>query len=301
MTAADVDLSVVIPSVNGLPIILDCLAALRAERNSGVSIEMLVVDRCGDEVRRAVHEQFPESTIVPAEPQTTIPELRAMAFWRARAAAVAVIEDHVIIPRGWARQMLDALADSHEVVGGGVRNIATDHLVDRAAFLCEYSHLLPPLQAGRVEALTGNNVVYRRALLEKYRPTIAEGRWEDHLHSVMHRDGVRLFCRPEIVVGHKMHYRVRDYLAQRYLYARAYAGLKRAETDPVGRVIRVVGSLLLPPLLLFRIFRRVRASGSHRLELVQSLPLLILFVSAWASGETVGYVAGPGDALSRVT
>jgi hypothetical protein len=59
MTAANVDLSVVIPSVNGLPIILECLAALRAEADSGVAIEMLVVDRCGDDVRRAVHEQFP--------------------------------------------------------------------------------------------------------------------------------------------------------------------------------------------------------------------------------------------------
>src|SRR4029079_14849460 len=95
-------------------------------------------------------------------------EMRRRESCGARAPAVAVIEDHVIVPRGWARQMLDALADSHEVVGGGVRNVATDRLVDRAAFLCEYSHLLPPLRAGRVEALTGNNVIYPRALLQEY-------------------------------------------------------------------------------------------------------------------------------------
>jgi hypothetical protein len=33
---------------------------------------------------------------------------------------------------------------------------------------------------------------------------------------------------------------------------------------------------------------------------VRSLPLLPLFVAAWAAGEVVGAALGPGDALSRV-
>jgi hypothetical protein len=42
-------LSVFIPSVNGLPILLECLDALRAQADSGIAIEFLVVDRCGDD------------------------------------------------------------------------------------------------------------------------------------------------------------------------------------------------------------------------------------------------------------
>src|SRR4051812_46759069 len=122
MTRAGADLSVVVPSVNGLPIVLECLAALRAEGASHLAIEILVVDRCGDEVRRAIREQFPEATVVLANAGTTIPDMRAMAFSQAQAPAVAVIEDHVIVPPGWARQMLSALAEGHDVVGGGVNN-----------------------------------------------------------------------------------------------------------------------------------------------------------------------------------
>ena len=205
------------------------------------------------------------------------------------------------MPPGWARQLLAAVAAGHDVVGGIVRNVATERLVDRAAFLCEYSHLLTPLPAGEVEWLTGNNVVYRKTLLERYASTLAEGRWEDYLHAAMRRDGVALFCRPDIVAGHKMHYRVRDYLSQRYLYARGYAGQKWNDMSAAARVLRAAATLVLPPVLLFRIVRRVLASPGHRAELVQSMPLLMLFVSAWAVGEIVGYVAGGGDAMSRIS
>jgi hypothetical protein len=59
-------------------------------------------------------------------------------------------------------------------------------------------------------------------------------------------------------------------------------------------------AFLLPPMLLLRIVRSVWAKGRHRGELIRSLPLLALFVSAWAAGEIVGYWFGPGDALAQV-
>lgn len=294
------DLSVVVPSVNGTGILLECLEALRADAATGPRVEIVVVDRCGADVRREVRQRVPEAIVIPTAPGVPIPDMRALGFRHARAAAVAVIEDHVLVPPGWARQMLGALAAGSDVVGGSVVNAATEGTVDWAAFLCEYSHLLPPIPAGPVDALTGNNVVYRRPLLEKYWATVAEGRWEDHLHATMRRDGVRLTCHPEIVVRHKRHYRVREYVCQRYLYARAWAGLRGSEMSTARRAAIGLATLALPPVLLYRIVRRVLATR-YRTELLRSLPLLLLFVCVWAAGEMMGYAAGPGDALSRVT
>jgi hypothetical protein len=295
------DLTVVVPSVNGLPIVLECLAALRADAAaSHLRIEPIVIERCGNEARRAIQEQFPEATVVAVDRAVTIPAMRAIAFARASAPAVAVIEDHVIVPVGWADSMVAALADGADVVGGGVRNAAVSTLVDRAAFLCEYSHLLPPQPSGRVDSLTGNNVVYRRAVLDRYRSTIERGQWEDELHAAMHRDGVALIGRPDIVVAHKMHYRVGEYVAQRFWYARSYAGIKREAMPWAARGMRSIGSLVLPLVLLQRIVSRVRRAGYEDGALIPSLPLLIVFVCAWAAGEAVGYLAGSGDALSRV-
>jgi glycosyl transferase family 2 len=292
-------LSVVVPSVNGLDDLLGCLAALEAQR-ADVSLEVLVVDRCGEAVRREVRAQYPGVRLLVAAADATIPAMRAQAFAAATMPMVAVIEDHVIVPQGWARALLDAQQAAATVVGGSVVNAATERLVDWAAFLCEYSHCIPPLTAGETEWLTGNNVVYPRELLERYRPVVEAGGWENRLHDSFRRDGIRLVCRPEIEVGHKKHYSVGEYLSQRYLYARSYAGVRFPNASLPARAAYSAAAVALPPILFARTVSRVVSKGRHRAELVRSLPLLALFVTAWAAGEIVGYLAGPGNALSKV-
>jgi Predicted glycosyltransferases len=292
-------LSVVVPSVNGWGDLEGCLQALEGQRTDA-DLDVLVVDRIGDGIREQVRQRFPRVTVIPAPSGTTIPDLRAMAFERARADSVAVIEDHVVVPDGWAAQLLAAQARGEEVVGGSVDNAATARLVDWAAFLCEYSQLLPPLPEGPVPGLTGNNTVYRRSLLEKHRDATRAGRWENYLHDALRRDGVVLYQRPEIRVGHKKHYTVWEYLSQRFLYARSYAGV-RVEGAPLPRrLVYGLAALALPPVLFLRVVRTVWRKGRHRSELLRSIPLLTLFVSSWGLGEVVGYWFGAGDALSKV-
>jgi len=292
-------LSVVVPSVNGWGELRGCLQALEAER-AEADLEILVPDRVGKATRSAIASEFPEVRVIAASASTTIPELRAMAFEQASGAAVAVIEDHVIVPRGWARAVLKCLADGEDVIGGAVENAATDRTVDWAAFLCEYHHLLPPIPAGAVDSLTGNNTVYRRSLLARYEEAWRAGQWEDHLHAAMRRSGVTLHQHPEIVVGHRMHYTVGRYFGQRFLYSRAWAGMRSVKAPVPERVARGAGAVLLPPVLFWRVVRTVWRKRSHRHELFRALPLIALFTLAWGAGEMVGYWFGPGDALARV-
>ena len=226
--------------------------------------------------------------------------MRAVAFAACSADAVAVIEDHVIVPKGWADKLLTAMNGSRRVVGGSVENAATDRLSDWAAFLCEYSHCINPLPSGPATWLTGNNVVYPRVLLEQFVDVIAEGAWENRLHDAMREAGVALVCHPEIVVGHKKHFSVTEYLGQRYLYARSYAGARVRGKSVGARLAYTTAAFALPPLLLWRTVSRVVSKRRHTGELVRSLPLLALYVCAWAAGEVVGYARGAGDSLSRV-
>ncbi|HSR92214.1 MAG TPA: glycosyltransferase family 2 protein [Gemmatimonadales bacterium] len=292
-------LSVVIPSVNGWGDLEGCLQALERQRTDA-DLDVLVVDRIGNGIREQVRQRFPRVTVIPAPPGTTIPDLRAMAFERARADSVAVIEDHVLVPEGWAAQLLAAQARGEEVVGGSVDNAATTRLIDWAAFLCEYSQLLPPLPEGPVPGLTGNNTVYRRSLLEKHRDATRAGRWENYLHDALRRDGVVLYQRPEIRVGHKKHYTAWEYLSQRFLYARSYAGVRVQGASLLRRLFYGLAAFALPPVLFLRVVRTVWRKGRHRSELLRSIPLLTLFVSSWGLGEVVGYWFGAGDALSKV-
>lgn len=292
-------LSVVVPSVNGWGDLAGCLEALDAERAS-VELEVLVIDRVGEALRARVRERFPWVRIECAPRAATIPELRAKGFDAATAGEVAVIEDHVQVPPGWAGQMIQATAEGAEVVGGAVENRATARMIDRAAFLCEYSHLLPPLPEGPVTSLAGNNVVYRRSLLERYRSVIAEGYWENHLHDAMRRDGIELISRPDIRVGHKKHYTMREYVSQRFLYSRSYAGSRTEAWPKWRRIAYGFAAFSLPPVLLWRVVATVWRKGVSRYEILRSIPYLSVFVIAWGAGEVVGAWAGQGDALRRV-
>jgi len=293
------ELTVIVPSVNGAGDLLPCLEHLR-RASASARLEVIVPDRCGEDVRRAVRERYPEVRVLEAAAGTPIPDLRAMAVDAASADAVAIIEDHVQVYPSWPRDLLSAQHAAGPVVGGSVFNAATDTTIDWAAFLCEYSHLLPPLASGPVEWLTGNNTVYARSLLSSHRHALGAGRWENHLHDALRASGVPLVCRPDISVAHKKHYTFGEYFSQRYLYSRSYTGARLAGSPLSRRLAYGAAAFALPPLLFVRVVGGIWRKGVHRAELVRSLPLLALFVCAWAAGDVVGAWFGQGRSLSRV-
>lgn len=292
-------LSVVVPSVNGWQDLNGCLAALERERVA-TPLEVLLPERCGAGVRTSLAQAYPWVRVFPVSPKTTIPAMRALAFMEATAPTVAVIEDHVIVPGGWARQMVRARTSEARVIGGGIVNGATARVVDWAAFLCEYSQAVGPVSPGPAAWLTGNNTAYDRALLIEFQKVIAAGRWEDVLHEAFRQHGIVLWSRPDIVAQHTKHYTVGGYLSQRYHFARAYAGAGQKTAAPIRRVLRGLLSLALPPVLLGRIILRTWRGGTHRAQLIRSLPLLAVFVSAWSVGEAVGCWFGEGNSLAKV-
>jgi hypothetical protein len=293
------ELTVIVPAVNTAADLLDCLTALDSQRED-TRLEVIVVNRLGGIVREAIGDRFSWTRLLDVTRDTTIPQMRAIGFRAATGRAVAVIEDHVIVPAGWAHAMLAALDGGQRIVGGSIENAATGTLVDWAAFLCEYSHCIPPIAYGSVGWLTGNNVVYAKELLDSHAAITDAGQWEHHLHDILRAEGVELHCRPEIVVGHKKHYTFAEYFSQRYLFARSYAGARVAAASLPVRVAYGLAAFALPPVLLYRTVTRLVSKKRHLGVLVRAIPLMSVFMVAWGAGEVVGYFAGPGDSLRKV-
>ncbi|CAN5155451.1 hypothetical protein BH09GEM1_BH09GEM1_41280 [soil metagenome] len=299
-------LSVVVPSVNTLADVERTLAALEREQAS-VAIEVLLVDRLGESVRAAVRSRHPSVRILETSPTATIPAMRKQAFEAATGVFVAVIEDHVIVPPGWAAALIAAevaarkdAGNGDAVVGGSVENAATGKIVDWAAFLCEYSHCITPMPSGPSDWVTGNNVIYPRALLQRYVDKLSPDQWENYLHGLMKDDGVTLVLRPEITVGHEKYYTLGEYLSQRYLYARSYAGARVSGASLPKRLAFGLAAAALPPVLFARTIQRILAKKRHRAQLVMSIPMIAIFVCAWAWGEVMGSWFGAGDSLQKV-
>jgi hypothetical protein len=294
------ELSVVVPSVNGWEDLEGCVEALEIDKAS-VALEVVVVDRLGEPLRKRLGSRFPWVKVVCVDRQATIPEMRVAGIDASTAPAVGIIEDHVLVRPGWGRAMLDQLAGGARVVGGSIENAATDTVCDWATFLCEYSHCLPPLPDGPAEWLTGNNVVYARSVLTEQRSVLDEHKWENRLHDAIKASGTELICRSAIVVDHKKHFTVGSYSVLRYQFSRSYAGARSDGWSLPKRLVFGAASVLLPPVLFYRTVSRIRAKGKHMDRLVPSLPYIAVFVVVWAVGEAVGYLAGPGDSLARVT
>lgn len=292
-------LTIVVPSVNGLQDLVPCCDALAAVR-ARTPIDVLVVNRLGTEVTRAVTAKHPWITTLEMPPTTTIPEMRHAAFARVTTPAVAVIEDHVIVPPEWPERALGVLAEGFEVAGGPIENAATGRLLDWATFLCEYAACLPPLPEGDATWLPGNNIVYARTLLERYRPVTAEGKWENRLHDQLRADGVRLERRASLLVGHKKHFGFFEYLSQRFLYSRSYAGARVAGAALPKRAAIGVAALALPAVMFLRIEQSLLAKGVPKARLLATMPFIAVFTMSWGLGEVVGYWFGAGTALQRV-
>ena len=84
------ELSIIVPSVNGVSDLRGCLRALESQRCE-VDIEVLVVDRLGSAVEKFMAGEFPWATFIAAPSDTAIPDLRALGARAAQAPAVAVI------------------------------------------------------------------------------------------------------------------------------------------------------------------------------------------------------------------
>lgn len=289
-------LSVVVASVNGFPYLGACLDSLR---DRCPQAEVIVADCTDNETRQRVRDGWPFVTLLAFDEPTSIPALRAAGIFRATSPCIAVIEDHCVIVDGWATGLLGAQEAGHCVVGGPIRNRAGARLRDWSAFLFEYSAFIEPVERGLATDLPGMNVCYNRDAVEAIEDLLREGRWESWLHRRLRERGFELFCEPNAVIEHDKDFGVCEFVAQRFHYARAHADMRNPQLGR-RRVVYVLGSPLLIPLLYWRVARNVFRKHRYRLEFVLGSPLLLLYVAVTAGGEAVGYAFGGGRSLLRV-
>lgn len=293
-------ISVVIASVNGLPHPITTLEAL-AGQEGDVTAEVLLADCTGPATVAAVQARFPEVRVLAFDEPKSVPWLRAAGLRQARGRLVAVTEDHCVPRADWFRRIIEAhRRTGWAAVGGGVENDSTTRAVDWAVFFCEYHQHMSPVPEGPSDFIPGMNVAYDMDALEPIRAVFDEGLWENFLHDRLRRAGHVLGMDPAIVVGHRKHFTVPMFLSERFNYSRSFAGMRVAGAPIATRLAWAAGALLLPGLLVTRLTRNVLRRRMHVGWYVRSFPLVVLFSVAWAAGELVGYLAGPGDSLLKV-
>jgi len=290
------ELAVVVASVNGFPYLGACLESLRTHVPNA---EIIVADWTDDETRARVRAGWPDVTLLSFDEPKAVPELRAAGIAAATAPYVAVIEDHCVVPPGWASAIVEAHEAGNHVVGGAVRNVKTSRARDWAPFFCEYSSFMEPSAAGVVGDLTGMNVSYDRDALAEIADLLAEGRWENDLHARLRARGFQLWAAPGATIEHAKDFGFLEFASQRYHYSRSFAGTRNKALG-MRRWLYAIGSPLLFPLALWRIVRNVRARPGYGRAFRTAAPLVTVYSAIWAVGELVGYTLGGGRSILKV-
>jgi hypothetical protein len=291
-------MSVVVASKVGKPFIDFCLQSLEAK---AVGAEVIVVVAGAREYAHTLTADYPWARVIHSTGVTQVPALRRLGVQEARSAFVAIIEEHCSAAPDWLANAIRALESGrYGAVGGPVGDDGYRRLRDWVVYFLEYHGALPPAVSGETDNLNDANIAYQRSLLLDHIDLLDDGYWPMTLHPTLIAKGVKMLSAPGMIVHHRGPFDFGYYLRQRFLFSRAYAGV-RAQKQPVWRRLAyVVLAPLVPFMMLARIARIVLRKGRRIPQFVATLPLLSVALVVMVAGEWLGCVAGPGHALAKV-
>ena len=283
--------------------ILETLSALR-QQTGPHSYEVIIGDRICDAVSEQIDRDFPEVIRIEERSTTSLPVLRTLALEKSSGQYIIVTEDHCVPSLNWLENFAKAFTNAPEdtvAVGGCVENGVYETALDWATFFCEYSFFLNPVHEGVSEVLPGMNVAYKRDIFKTIeKDKLTNGFWETTLHPFLISQGKKLYSTNNIKLFHSKKFSLKLFLSQRFIYSRYYAGLRFKPEQKARRLIACGASIILPPLLFYRMIKQIRLKKRLGKELFQASPYLALFVVVWAIGEMWGYAFGSANALAQI-
>lgn len=292
--------SVVVASGAGGEFLFRCLAALVPQVDQRQA-ELIVVDRTGEATRERLRREFPRATVIaaPAIPKPTVPLMRRMGVEAAAGQVVAILEEHCRPPAGWLDAIATNFSSGDAAIGGPILDDDYQRAADWCVYFSEYHNYLPPW--GNVEryALNGANIAYDRSLVMQHRAVLDDGYWEVVLHPKLAMQG-RFRAVDAAGAHHTGPFSYGYYLHQRYLLSRVWGGTQRTIVPFSKRLVHLVIGPVFPLLLFARVTSRVAPKSQFVGKYLMALPLLIPAWFAYAAGEWLGYLLGPGHALEDV-
>ena len=293
-------ISVIIASIVGAPFIDECLLSL--EKQAGRWGAEIIVVACGDvEYAGRIAEKFKWVRVIHHPERETVPELRYRGVEAAAGEIFAVIEEHCLAAPDWLERVIAGhAAGDYGAVGGPILDHGYRRVRDWVVYFLEYNGYLPPWDDRDVHDLNGANIAYRKDVLLRYKELLRTGYWEASAHPRMLADGVKFRSVAAMAVHHRGPFNYGYYLQQRYWFSRAFAGWRGSNVSAGRNADYLLIAPLVPLILLARMTQRVFEKRCHIEKFMRAVPLLIPALTVYVAGECVGYVAGPGDALSKV-
>ena len=293
--AARPELSLVIGSLDPGPVVFECLAALEAQRTG--EVEILVVDASADDTADRVSLRFPGVRVIRASGLRSLPRLRGRGMAEASGAVIGVLDAWCVVNSGWVADALRVHTERPEpVAGGGVELAPAERrsVVAWATYLFDYWEFASPFATGPVSVLAGNNITYKRAVLDHPNALRSVGFWKAFTNARLKASGHGLWASPGLGVVIRRRLRLGRFLRSRYHHGRSYAAMRVEAAPWITHLKWALVTPALPLLFMARQLRGLVRKPVARGWFMLCAPLLLAFHVSWAFGELSGYLAGAG-------
>jgi glycosyltransferase involved in cell wall biosynthesis len=265
------------------------------EQDIADQIVIIVYDRA-DRPARDLPELNRSNIVYEAvDRQSTLGPLQKRATLAATTDIIAFIEEHVVVPPGWARESLRLHAEGYTGVTGIFVPGNPQHRWARIAFSITYGNYMLPKQAGETIDLPGDNSTFVRSKLLKF---------EDELDVLLNSD--ILLIRRLAADGDKL-YRAADLTLKHWNETEFFAGwvglfywnqmyicnrLAVEKWSLTHRVLRFLATPLSPFARSFKSYRRAKGNGSDMKQFLADLPVSFFLHVGSAFGLAAGLLLG---------
>jgi hypothetical protein len=216
---------------------------------------------------------------------------RAAGLSAASGDLVAIVEDRGVPEPRWAETVIRLHQQlPHGVIGGAIEN-GRDRLLNWAVYFCDFGRYPRPFDAGPRAYVSDVNVSYKRTALVRTEALWRERYHEPIVHGALTRAGDTLFLSPALVVT-QMRERLSlpALVSERLAWGRLFAATRVRDSTVTRRLVLAMLSPLLPLVLFTRLLRQQLAKKQPVTRLLAVAPVLLLLLTAWSMGETIGYL-----------
>lgn len=265
----------------------ECLDALASQHANGTEVIVVSSAACPPQLK----DRYGDVAWVEAAGDLSIPGLWGLGVRRSSRDVVALTTAHFTPAPDW----VPAIRRSHSrldspAIGGPIDPPSGGGLVDWATYFMRYSAYARCDREETRDDLAGDNASYKRAAVLAHADLLRDGFWEQDFHRRFRRAGRTLTLVPDMRVRQRRSFGFRRFLRQRFEHGRRFGRTRMSGRAAGTRVAYLLGSPVVPALLLGRIASRVLGNGQDLGRFAAALPVLTCFVLAWTAGEAMGYL-----------
>jgi predicted dehydrogenase len=294
-------LSVVLVAVAGYDIIQRTVNHLRRQTIAD-RIELLVMSPDPERIAFPpdVAADFYDVRIVDIGTQRHLGAVRAEGIRQARAAYVAISEDHCFPNDVWAELIVAEHDAGADVVGPRIVNCNPGTATSWSAYLIAYAPWICGDEPQAMNVLPGHNSSYRRAAMLPF------GRELDLLmsseviaHWALYDRGAKLVWQPQACCRHVNVTRAWSLAASMFHHGRNFGAARTPYMSTGRRWIHVLAAPLVPAVRVYRAWPMLAANIPPHISRTKVLCDFALAAIASTAGETLGMALGAGRSPLR--